>query len=185
MQPSPPPQNASSTTAQSATTPVATTAPFLQGLVLCFLALVCLGIKLGDLYNPDPFLAIGLGCLLAFFIHPRRLFIPTAIFLPLGIVNILANTGVLNGNLSVAYYFIAISLGLMAIAYSVKHRLGWAQPGTLLPGLLIFLFGVSLLAAAENSTLANLLHSVWAPVGFLGGLGLLYLVQSAFGRGRT
>jgi hypothetical protein len=185
MQVPPPPQSQFPTTAQPAKPAIATTAPFLQGLVLCFLALVCAGLQFSELVNIDPFLAIGLGCLLAFFINPRRLFIPTAIFLPVGIVNILANIGVLNGNLSVAYYFIALALGLMAIAYVVKRRLGWAQPGALSPGLFIFLFGVSLLAAAENSTLAGLLHSIWAPIGFLGGLGVLYLMLSAFGRGRA
>ncbi len=189
MQPAPPPQNAFQppypATAQPTKAPLVTTAPFLQGLVLCFLALVCLGLQFGGLVNLDPFLAIGLGCLLAFFIHPRRLFIPTAIFLPLGVVNILANTGVVNGNHSVSLYFIALSLGLLAIALVVKRRLGWAQPGALSPGLFIFLFGLSLLAAAEDSRLGDLLHSIWAPVGFLGGLGLLYLVLSAFGRGRA
>lgn len=189
MQSSPPPQNAFQNpypaAVQPAKPPVVTTAPFLQGLVLCFLALVCIGLQLSGLLNLDPFLAIGLGCLLAFFIHPRRLFIPTAIFLPLGIVNLLANAGVVNGNHSVSLYFIALSIGLLAIALVVKRRLGWAQPGALTPGLFIFLFGVSLLAAAENSTLGDLLHSIWGPVAFLGGLGLLYLVLSAFGRGQA
>ena len=73
---------------------------------------------------------------------------------------------------------------IVAIAFVVRRGLGWAQPGALAPGVLILLFGVSLLAAAENSALGDMLHSVWAPVGFLGGLGLFYLARSAFGGGR-
>lgn len=184
MQSSPPPQQTLGATAQSVRMPPVTTAPFLQGLMLCFLALVCAGLQFSEVLNIDPFLAIGLGCLLAFFINTRRLFIPTAIFLPLGIVNLLANAGVINGNHSVAYYFISLGIGLLAIAYAVRRGLGWAPPGALAPGVLILLFGASLLAAAENSALGDMLHSVWAPVGFLGGLGLFYLARSAFGGGR-
>jgi hypothetical protein len=185
MQPSPPPQSSVPTVVRPAKTLLVTTAPFLQGLVLCFLALLCVGAKIGDLFTLDPFLTLGLGCLLGFCINTRRLFIPMALFLPLGIVNVLANAGIINGNHSTAYYFIALSLGLMAIAYVVQLRLGWVQPGALSPGWFVFLLGFVLLEASNNGTLGQVLYSLWLPAILLGGLGLAYLVQSAFGGGRA
>ncbi len=168
----------------SASTPLITSAPFLQGIVLCFLALVCVFLQLTSVFTLDPLLALGLGCLLGFLINTRRLFTPAALFLPFGIVNVLASSGLINGAYSVAYYFIGLSFGLLALALVVQLRLGWVQPGALSPALFVFLFGVILLAAGQHGTLGALLYSLWLPALLLGGLGLSYLVTAAL-KGRT
>ena len=164
--------------------PLASSAPFLQGLVLCFLALVCAGLQISPLSGTttllDPFLLLGLGCLLAFFIFPQRLFIPAALMLPLGIVNVLAGADILNGNYSAAYYFIALSVSLLALAQAVRLKRGWVQPGAMTPGVFLLLFGVILLAAANSSTLGQILYSLWLPAMVLGALGLGYTVGAVF-----
>jgi hypothetical protein len=166
--------------------PLATSAPFLQGAVLCFLALVCAGLQISPLSDAipflDPFLTLGIGCLLGFFIYPQRLFIPAALMLPLGLVNVFASNGILNSNFSAAYYFIGLSISLIALAQVVRLRLGWVQPGALTPGLFLLLFGIILLAAGNSGTLGQILYSLWLPVMVLGALGLAYLVMSALGR---
>lgn len=176
MNPMQPPPQATA----SASAPAATSASFLQGIVLCFFALVCVFLQVTRFFALDPFLALGLGCLLGFFINPKRLFIPAALFLPFGIVNVLATNNIISGTHSVAYYFIGLAFGMLALAWVVQLKLGWVQPGALSPGLFVFLFGVVLLEASLQGTLGTLLYSLWLPAVVLGGLGISYLVMSAF-----
>jgi len=175
----PPPQAAAAPGAPTSM-PLTSSALFLQGIVLCFLALVCVFLQVTGIFSLDPFLALGLSCLLCFFINPKRLFIPAVLFLPFGIINLLASHAILNGTYSVAYYFIGLSFGMLALAWVVQLKLGWVQPGALSPGLFVFLFGFVLLEAGLHGTLGALLYTLWLPAAVLGGLGISYLVMSAF-----
>jgi hypothetical protein len=183
------PSSASLSANASPKEPLASSASFLQGLVLCFLALVCAGLQISPLSGTtailDPFLLLGLGCLLGFFIFPQRLFIPAALMLPLGVVNVLASTGVLNGNYAAAYYFIGLSISLLALAQAVRLKRGWVQPGALTPGLFLLLFGVVLLAAANSGALGQILYSLWLPTMVLGALGLGYTVMAVLKHARS
>ncbi len=184
-----PPASDTVSTDVSPKTPLFSSAPFLQSVVLCFLALVCAVLQVSAIFQGvmilDPFLLLGIGCLLGFFIYPRRLFIPAALMLPLGSVNVLASMGILAGNLAPAYYFIGLGVGLVAIAQVTQLQLGWVQPGAISPGLFLVFFGGILLAAANSSGWGQFLYSLWLPAAVLGALGLTYLGMTVFKRAKA
>jgi hypothetical protein len=157
-------------------------AHFLQALLLCLLALVALLLGLTNSFKIDPVFATGIGLLLGFLAYRRRLLILSAIVLPLGIVNQLFDKGVIKGQFLEPAHLLALALGLVIVAWAMHNRPRWAAPGARSPGIIIAVLGATLLLAVASGAAARSIFSFWMPVVVLGGMGLAYLVASAFGR---
>ena len=155
---------------------------FLQALLLCLLALVALLLGLTNTFKIDPVLATGIGLLLGFLVYRRRLLILSAIVLPLGIVNQLFDKGIIKGQYLEPAHLLALGLGLVIVAWAMHNRPRWAAPGARSPGIIVVVLGATLLLAIASGAAARYIFSFWMPVVVLGGLGLAYLLASAFGR---
>ena len=157
-------------------------AHFLQALLLCLLALIALLLGLTNNFKIDSVLATGIGFLLGFLVYRRRLLILSAIVLPLGIVNQLFDRGIVKGQYLEPAHLLALALGLLIVAWAMHNRPTWAAPGARSPGVIVAVLGATLLLAVASGAAARYIFSFWMPVVVLGGLGLTYLLASAFGR---
>ena len=155
---------------------------FLQAVLLCLLALIALLLGLTNSFKIDPVLATGIGLLLGFLVYRRRLLILSAIVLPLGIVNQLFDKGIIKGQYLEPAHLLALALGLLSVAWAMHNRPTWAAPGARSPGVVVAVLGATLLLAGVSGAAARFIFSFWMPVVVLGGLGLTYLLASAFGR---
>jgi len=154
---------------------------FLQGLLLCLLALIAVLLGVTREFKVDPVLATGIGLLLGFLVYPRRLFILAATILPLGVVNQLFDKGIIGGHYLEPAHLIALAVGLLAVTWAMHQRRAWAAPGAWSPGVIVAALGLVLLLALLPGSAAGYIFSFWMPTVVLGGLGLSYLIRSAFG----
>ena len=158
--------------------PLWLSAPFFQALFLCLLALFSVVAQLrGGTTALDPILAVGIGLLLGFLLYRQRLFILTALVLPPGIVNQLFDKKVISFLDIEPAHLLALAVGLLAIAWVARSRLGWVQPGPSSPGIVVAVLGLLLLAAYTSGTDAKLIFSFWLPAAVFGALGLWYLAR--------
>ncbi len=159
-------------------------AHFSQALFLCLLALAAVIVQIRGGAQLDAVLATGLGLLLGFLIYPRRLFILTALVLPLGIVNQLFDKGIISRRYIEPAHLLGLAFGLLIITWAMHRRPTWAHPGAISPGIVVAVLGLLLLAAVAPGSAGTYIFSFWLPAAVLGGLGLSYLVMSAFGRAK-
>jgi hypothetical protein len=159
-----------------------TAAHFLQGLFLCLLALAAAIVEINGGSDLDAFLATDIGLFFGWLLYPRRLFILTALVLPLGVVNQLFDYDLIGGEYLEAAYLLALALGLLAITWATRIVPAWVRPGSVLPGLVVVVLGLLLLAVSASESAAKIILSFWLPTAVLGALGLWYLLMSVFGR---
>jgi hypothetical protein len=162
--------------------PFLTSSHFLQAIFLCVLAIAAAIAQIRGASLLDAVLAVGIGLLLGWLLYPKRLFILTALILPLGVVNQLFDNGVISGHFIEAAHLLALALGLLAITWAMRSRPAWARPGAFSLGIVVAALGLLLLAANASGTASQIIFSFWLPTIVLGALGLWYLLLSAFGR---
>ena len=167
---------------QSPRLPFFNSAHFLQAIFLCILAVAAIVAQIRGGNWLDAVLATGIGLLLGWLLYPRRLFILTALVLPLGIVNQLYDDKDISGRSIEPAHLLALALGLLAITWVMRTRPAWAKPAALSPGIVVAVLGLLLLSADASAAAATLIFSFWLPAVVLGALGLWYLLLSAFGR---
>ena len=155
---------------------------FSQALFLCVLAVAALVVQIRGGSQLDAVLATGIGLFLGWLIYSKRLFILSALVLPLGIINQLFDSNIISGRSIEAFHLLALALGLLAITWAMRARPAWAKPAALSPGAVVAVLGLLLLAADASAAAANIIFSFWLPATVLGALGLWYLLMSAFGR---
>lgn len=157
---------------------------FLQALFLCLLALAAAIAQIKGGSRLDAVLATGIGLLLGWLMYPKRLFILTALVLPLGVINQLFDNGVIGGRSIEAAHLLGLALGLLGITWVMRAVPTWAHPGALSPGVVVAALGLLLLLADASAAAANIIFSFWLPAAVLGTLGLWYLLVSAFGQAK-
>lgn len=155
---------------------------FLQALLLCLLAMTAAIVQINGGSKLDAVLATGIGLFLGWLIYPKRLFILSALVLPLGIINQLFDSKIISGQYIEAFHLLALALGLLAITWAMRAIPTWAHPAALSPGAAVAVLGLLLLAADASAPAARIIFSFWLPAAVLGALGLWYLLMSAFGR---
>jgi len=171
-------------TVRSPRLPFLLSAHFSQALFLCLLALAAAIVQISGGAQLDAVLATGLGLLLGLLIYPKRLFILTALILPLGIINQLFDKGIISGRSIEPAHLLGLAFGLLSITWAMRSRPNWAHPGAISPGIVVAVLGLLLLAAVAPGSAGAYIFSFWLPAAVLGALGLSYLVISAFGRTR-
>lgn len=167
---------------QSRRLPLSSSSHFLQALFLCLLALAAAIVEMTEGSVLDAVLATGIGLLLGWLIYPRRLFMLTALVLPLGVVNQLFDNGVISGRYLEAAHLLALALGLLTITWAMRSIPAWAHPAALSLGVVVAVLGLLLLVADASAAAAKLIFSFWLPTAVLGALGCWYLLASAVGR---
>jgi hypothetical protein len=155
---------------------------FLQAMFLCLLALAAAIVQINGGSTLDAVLATGIGLLLGWLMYPKRLFILTALVLPLGIINELFDNGVIKGKYLEAAHLLVLALGLLAITWAMRAFPAWVHPRAVSPGMVVAVLGLLLLMANASTSAASLIFSFWLPTAVLGALGLWYVLASAFGR---
>ena len=168
--------------AQTRRLPLASSSHFLQALFLCLLALAAAIVEITEGSVLDAVLATGIGLLLGWLIYPQRLFILTALVLPLGIINQLFDSHIISGHYLEAAHLLALALGLLTITWAMRSIPAWAKPAALSPGVVVAALGLLLLVADASASAATLIFSFWLPAAVLGALGCWYLLASAVGR---
>ena len=169
---------------QSPRLPLPFSSHFVQALFLCLLALAAAIAQISGGSRLDAVLATGIGLLLGWLMYPRRLFILTALVLPLGVVNQLFDNGIIGGRYIESAHLLGLALGLLGITWAMRAIPSWAHPGALSPGVVVAALGLLLLLADASAAAAKIIFSFWLPAAVLGTLGLWYLLVSAFGRAK-
>jgi hypothetical protein len=159
-------------------------APFFQAIFLCLLAAASALAQISGGVQLDAVLATGIGLLLGFLLYRSRLFILTALVLPLGIVNQLFDQGIISGHYLEPAHLLALALGLLTITWATYRRPAWVRPGARSPGIIVAALGLLLLLALASGHAATIIFSFWLPAIVLGGLGVGYLAMPAFGRAK-
>jgi hypothetical protein len=175
---------ASRNLAQTPRLPFLFSSHFLQALFLCVLALAALIVQINGGSKLDAVLVTGLGLFLGWLLYPKRLFILSALVLPLGIVNQLYDAHDISGRFIEPAHLLALALGLLAITWAMRARPAWARPAARSVGVVVAVLGLLLLAADASAPAARLIFSFWLPAAVLGALGLWYLLMAAFGRAK-
>ena len=171
--------------AQAPRLPLLFSSHFLQALFLCVLAVAALIVQIDGGNKLDAVLATGIGLFLGWLIYPKRLFILSALVLPLGIINQLYDSKVISGRYIEPAHLLVLALGLLAVTWAMRANPAWVHPKALSPGLVVAVLGLLLLLADASAPASRLIFSFWLPTAVLGVLGLLYVVMSALGRVKT
>lgn len=167
---------------QSPRLPLPFSSHFVQALFLCLLALAAAIVQISGGSRLDAVLATSIGLFLGWLMYPKRLFILTALVLPLGVINQLFDNHIIGGRYIEAAHLLALALGLLAITWAMRARPTWAHPGALSPGVVVAVLGLLLLLADASAAATKIIFSFWLPAAVLGALGLWYLLVSAVGR---
>jgi hypothetical protein len=167
---------------QSPRLPFFSSSHFSQAIFLCLLALAAAIVQISGGSKLDAVLATGTGLVLAWLIYPKRLFILTALVLPLGVINQLLDVGVISGRSIEAAHLLGLALGLLIITWAMRAIPTWAHPGAISPGVVVGVLGLLLLLADASASAAAIIFSFWLPAAVLGAFGCWYLLMSAFGR---
>ncbi len=153
----------------------------LLGLGVVFI-LAALILRLNPYQYPLGVFLLGIGLLIGAFLYPPRLMIAGWLVTPLGLAVFLTFKHIIPGNAVLAFFILAIGVGLLAIA--LAGRRGYVGKGAISPGLLVLLVGLVELLLAHNLTPAGFIPfmlSLWLPGIGLIVIGLIYLLIN--GRG--
>jgi hypothetical protein len=142
----------------------------LLGLGVIFI-LAALILRLNPYQYPVGVLFLGVGILVAAFPYPPRLMIAGWLATTIGIAVFLTFKHIIPGNQILAFYILAIGVGLLAI--SLAARKGYVAKGALSPAVIVLLVGLIEALLPLNMTPPNFIPfmlSLWLP-----GIGLLFL----------
>jgi len=129
--------------------------------------------------SPLGVLFFGLGILIASALNPRRLGAAGWLMTMLGIATFLFFGRFIPGNQVLAYYLLAVGLGLLGIA--IMARRGYIGAGAVTPALIVIAVAIVEYLVAANLTPAGFIPfmlSLWLPGIGLFILGLIYLAVS-------
>jgi hypothetical protein len=152
------------------------------------LALVILGIifllgalllRLNTNDYPLGVLLLGIGMLIAAIFNPYRLTIAASLTTALGIAVFLFFKHLIPGGQVLPAYILAISIGLLAIAFLTRR--GYVGAGAISPAMIVLLVGVVEVLLIAGLTPPNFLQfmlSLWLPGSGLLALGVVYLLLS-------
>ncbi|HEV2662092.1 MAG TPA: hypothetical protein VGU68_15900 [Ktedonobacteraceae bacterium] len=154
--------------------------------VYTLLALGVIFVLAALILRPDPYsfpagvLLFGAGMLVAMLLYPLRLGIAGCLTTALGIAVFLTFKHIIPGNLVLAFFILAIGVGLLGIA--LLARQGYVGKGALSPAFIVLLVGLIELLLPLNFTPPNFvlfMLSLWLPgIGLL-VVGIAYLFSNA------
>ncbi|MBV9712743.1 MAG: hypothetical protein JO011_17710 [Ktedonobacteraceae bacterium] len=153
----------------------------LLGLGVVFI-LAALLLRLNPYGYPVGVLLLGIGLLIGAFLYPPRLMIAGWLVTPLGIAVFLTFKHLIPGNQILAFYILAIGVGMLAIALAARR--GYVGKGAVSTGLIVLAVGIVELLLALGLTPPGFIPfmlSLWLPGIGLIVVGLLYLLTN--GRG--
>jgi hypothetical protein len=119
----------------------------------------------------------GLGILIASYLNPRRLGIAGWLITTLGIATFLVFSNYIPGSQVLAFYLLAVGLGLLGIAFMARR--GYIRAGAITPALIVIVVGIMEFLLAARLTPAGFVSfmlSLWLPGSGLLVLGIIYLV---------
>ncbi len=153
----------------------------LLGLGVVFI-LAALILRLNPYDYPLGVLLLGIGLLIGSFLYPPRLMIAGWLVTSLGLAVFLTFKHIIPGNQILAFYILAIGIGLLIIALAARR--GYVGKGAISPATIVLVVGFVELLLARGLTpswFIPFMLSLWLPGIGLIVVGLLYLLTN--GRG--
>ena len=144
--------------------------------------LAALILRLNPYDYPIGVLIFGIGLLIGSFLYPPRLMIAGWLVTPLGLAVLLTFKHIIPGNQILAFFILAISVGLLGIA--IAARRGYIGKGAVSPAIIVLVVGIAELLLARGLTPPGFIPfmlSLWLPGIGLIVVGLAYLLMN--GRG--
>jgi hypothetical protein len=152
----------------------------LFGLIFLAAAIILYIVLHSRSFNyPLGVLLFGLSILIASALNPRRLGVAGWLMTTLGIATFLFFGRIIPGNQVLAYYLLAVGLGLLGIA--IMARRGYIGAGAVTPAILVIIVAILEYLVTANLTPRGFIPfmlSLWLPgIGLL-VLGVIYLAVS-------